>query len=282
MRNPAWWGHSWHGCACAVAMVLLGAHGVTVAAGAHLRKAGRGTGDRGSESPPHSPPQCPLVGTRPRGCPVTPYLLVRGQLAGCPSPLPAGGWPQERCPRWKPNSLLQHSRLLVPHSRTASGIKRDFSFKNRPLTLAAGPGEAQPVRQHPGACLHPGTGTDTGVGWRQRERGGALARPPLLSGEDNALPTVRAHPAKRHGTARHGTARCGSGAGGFAGGGDTVWHPQPCRERGCRDPDTSRHGTGQPGHTYPRPCAAGAGLSGARGLPSEGGSELGPQSVPLV
>lgn len=34
---------------------------------------------------------------------------------------------------------------------------------------------------------------------------------PLLSGEDNALPAVRAHPAKRHGAARRSTAWQGVG-----------------------------------------------------------------------
>lgn len=122
--------------------------------------------------PTLQPSLVPLGGDSAPGLPCDPYLLVRGQCAGCCSPLLAGRWPQERCPRWKPNCLLRHSLLLVPRSRTdsqrpASGIKGDFSFKNHLLLLAAGPGEAQLAWQHPGMCPQPGTSTS--MGWRQRE-----------------------------------------------------------------------------------------------------------------
>lgn len=203
--------------------------------GCRLPSAGSRKGDRGSMSPTPQPSPCPSAGTQPLGHPAVPYLSLCPRLPGTsPRCRPATGRRNAAQGGIQTPSSSGTAASLFPTAGRLDGAwpaaLKDFSFKK--------PSSA--------ACGRPWGGTaGTAASWRvpaaqhqhrcrlTAARARRSPRPLLLSGEDNALPTARAHPAERHSTARHGTARCGPGAGGFAGGGDTAQHPQPCREGGC-------------------------------------------------
>lgn len=150
---------------------------------------GAGTGDRGS-----TPAALPVPSS---GIPHFVLCLWLLEVETKLSPPPA-----QLLPCSQQQDSRTHSCSWRQDGRPVPGqcIKpRDFSFQIPPLPRTAGPGQAQLVWQHPGACL-----------WAD-PRVMRSARPSLLSGEENVL-LLLVH--SQHNTALGGdTARAPSLAG---------------------------------------------------------------------